>query len=280
MLLGHFSELTEHIDIKVKSSVLGLVPTMGALHEGHLSLIKKAHMECDKVIVSIFVNPTQFNNPDDLTKYPRTLDQDLDAINSVSKDVLVYVPTVEEIYPEGAEAEHFEFGTISKFMEGEYRQGHFDGVGTVLKRLFEVINPDRAYFGEKDFQQLAVVRKLIEITGQNVSIIGCETFRENNGLAKSSRNKLLTLEEKEQAGIIFENLKYIKSNFRDKPLLEILEKVKNNFEDSPLFNLEYCEVADEKDLIPAKKIESDKNYRAFIAAYCNNVRLIDNMSLN
>ncbi len=280
MLLSNFSELTKHIGDKVDSSILGLVPTMGALHEGHLSLIKKALIECDNVVVSIFVNPTQFNNSDDLIKYPRTITSDLEAIHGISKGILVYVPSVEEIYPEGAESEHFDFGTISEFMEGKFRQGHFDGVGTVLKRLFKLINPDKAFFGEKDFQQLAVVRKLIKITGQNVSIIGCETYRENNGLAKSSRNKLLSEEEKEQAGIIFENLYYIKNNFENKPIPLLLEEVKRNFEKSQHFELEYCEVAEEKTLIPTDKIKSKKKYRAFIAAYCNKVRLIDNMSLN
>jgi pantoate--beta-alanine ligase len=280
VLLSNFSELTKHIGDKVDSSILGLVPTMGALHEGHLSLIKKALIECDNVVVSIFVNPTQFNNSDDLIKYPRTITSDLEAIHGISKGILVYVPSVEEIYPEGAESEHFDFGTISEFMEGKFRQGHFDGVGTVLKRLFKLINPDKAFFGEKDFQQLAVVRKLIKITGQNVSIIGCETYRENNGLAKSSRNKLLSEEEKEQAGIIFENLYYIKNNFENKPIPLLLEEVKRNFEKSQHFELEYCEVAEEKTLIPTDKIKSKKKYRAFIAAYCNKVRLIDNMSLN
>jgi pantoate--beta-alanine ligase len=280
VLLNRIAELDKFIDSKNNSSSLGFVPTMGALHQGHLSLMEKALELSDVVVVSIFVNPTQFNNADDLTNYPRTIESDLEAIHSISKDILVYVPDVKEIYPNGIESEHYDFGTVSRFMEGKYRQGHFNGVGTVLQRFFELIKPDKAFFGEKDYQQLAVVKRLVKITGQNVSVIGCQTYRETNGLAKSSRNKLLSPEEKDQAGIIYDNLMYIKRNYKEKSIAELKEKIERNFENLENFKLEYCEVADEENLVPTDKIESEKKYRAFIAAYCNKVRLIDNMPLN
>lgn len=279
MLLKTISDYNEFIQ---KNSIksIGLVPTMGALHEGHLSLIENAQRDCECVVVSIFVNPTQFNNPNDLTNYPRTIPQDLESINKTGEDVLVYVPSVEEIYPEGTKSNHFDFGNLSKYMEGEFRQGHFDGVGTVLQRLFDLIKPNRAYFGEKDYQQLAVVRRLVKLTGQPVEIIGCETYRETNGLAKSSRNKLLTEKEKIKAGIIYEQLLLAKKLFGSKPISEIKKMVKQAFKSLKFFKLEYIEIASVEDLVPAETIEPDKNYRAFIAVYCNEVRLIDNMALN
>lgn len=259
---------------------LGLVPTMGALHQGHLSLIEEALHDCDKVVVSIFVNPTQFNDPNDLSKYPRTLNQDLEAIKKVNPDILVYVPSVDEIYPKGIDSERFDFGCLSQYMEGIYRKGHFDGVGTVLKRLFDLIKPQKAYFGNKDYQQLAVVKQLVKLTGQNLEIIGCETFREPNGLAKSSRNKLLSENEKEQAGIIYESLSLAKSYFKSKSISKIKKIVNSKFKSAENFKLEYFEIAAEDDLIPAQTTKENKKYRAFIAAYCSGVRLIDNKALN
>lgn len=280
MLINSISEFRKHIDNKTDVDVMGLVPTMGALHEGHLSLIKAAKEECDAVVVSIYVNPTQFNNAEDLSKYPRNLEFDLKAIDNVGEDVLVYVPQEIEVYPNGTKSEKFDFGSRGKFMEGRFRKGHFDGVGTVLKRLFDLIKPDKAYFGEKDFQQLSIVKKLVEITGQKVEIIACETYREENGLAKSSRNNLLTEAEKMQAGIIYDNLMYIKTNIKNKSITDLKNEVEKNFSISQNFDLEYVEIADEENLEPTLKIKPKKKYRAFIAAYCSGVRLIDNMSLN
>ncbi len=262
------------------TDTIGLVPTMGALHEGHLFLIQEAQKDCDRVVVSIFVNPTQFNDPKDLSKYPRTLNEDLAAIEKIGDEILVYTPNVEEVYPNGAVSETFDFGSLSKYMEGQFREGHFEGVGSVLKRLFELVKPQKAYFGEKDFQQLAVVKKLVTITGQDVDIVGCETYREANGLAKSSRNKLLSEKEKLQASIIYKCLNLTRKNFGIKPISEIKKIVKATFESSKLFKLEYFEIAADDDLVPTNDIDADKTYRAFIAAYCNGVRLIDNMALN
>lgn len=279
MLLETISHLKEFKKKKTPKSI-GLVPTMGALHQGHLSLIKNAQQDCECVVVSIFVNPTQFNNPTDLVKYPRTLDKDLKAIEKLGKDILVYVPSVEEIYPDGTESKDFDFGSLSTYMEGEFRKGHFDGVGTVLQRLFDLIKPQKAYFGEKDYQQLAVVRKLVSLTGQPVEIIGSETYREHNGLAKSSRNKLLTAEDKQKAGIIYEQLQLVKKNFTLKPIEEIKKRVEKNLESLENFKLEYVEVAAVDNLIPTEQIRPDIKYRAFISVYCNDVRLIDNIALN
>jgi pantoate--beta-alanine ligase len=265
---------------KGQPKMLGLVPTMGALHDGHLSLISKAKSECDITVVSIFVNPTQFNNPKDLSNYPRNLEQDVEAIKQLGRDILIYAPDVDDIYPNGPQTENFDFGIISKYMEGQYRQGHFQGVGTVLKKLFELVKPHRAYFGEKDYQQLAIVKKLVQITNQPVDIIGCETYREPNGLAKSSRNKLLSNDEKSEASIIFKCLNLAKTHFKENSISEIKKKVKSIFNHKENFKLEYFEIADEEDLIPTQDFIETKKYRAFIAAYCNEVRLIDNMPLN
>lgn len=279
MLLENIKDLHQILDNQ-QIKALGLVPTMGALHEGHLSLIENAIKACDKVVVSIFVNPTQFNDPNDLSKYPRTLKKDLEAIKTIDHDILVFVPSVSEIYPKSIKSEKFDFGGLSQHMEGQYRKGHFDGVGTVLKRLFDIVKPQKAYFGNKDYQQLAVVKRLVKLTGQHIEIVGCETFREPNGLAKSSRNKLLSNNEQEQAKIIFESLNLAKSNFRSKSIPEIKKIVNSKFNSSKIFNLEYFEIAVEDDLIPTETITEKNNYRAFIAAYCSGVRLIDNMALN
>jgi pantoate--beta-alanine ligase len=279
VLLETISDLKDFKNKNNPKSV-GLVPTMGALHEGHLSLIRKAQQDCDCVVVSIFVNPTQFNNPKDLIKYPRTIDKDLEAIEQLAKDILVYVPQEKEIYPEGIKSTHFDFGSLSNYMEGEFRQGHFNGVGTVLQRLFELIQPQKAYFGEKDYQQLAVVRKLVSLTGQPVEIIGSETYRENNGLAKSSRNKLLTDEHKQKAGIIYEQLSKFKQHFTSTPVVELKKMVKRTFKTLKDFKLEYIEVAAVDDLVPTEEIKPNKTYRVFISVYCKDVRLIDNIALN
>ncbi len=279
MLLKTISEYNQLVKT-ISPNAIGLVPTMGALHKGHLSLISNAQQDCDCVVVSIFVNPTQFNSASDLHKYPRTIDEDLEMIKKLGENILVYVPTVEEIYPDGIQSTHFDFGELSKFMEGEFRHGHFNGVGTVLKRLFQLLKPQSAYFGEKDYQQLAVVKRLVKLTGQPVEIIGCETYREDNGLAKSSRNTLLTEEEKIKAGIIYDQLQVVKTYLGVTSISEIKKMVKQAFDSSKSFTLEYIEIAAEEDLVPTEKIESDKHYRAFIAAYCNDVRLIDNMALN
>jgi len=230
---------------------IGFVPTMGALHEGHLSLLKKSLTENDITVMSIFVNPTQFNNADDLEKYPRTFEEDLKKMSKISDSIIVYAPSVSDIYEGNTVSESFEYDGLEHQMEGQHRPGHFDGVGTIVKRLFEIIKPTTAYFGEKDFQQLQIVKKLVERYAIPVQIIGCPIFREANGLAMSSRNERLS-----------ENAR------------------KNEFKKHPEFELEYFEIADETTLLSAESKEIEKKYRGFIAVFIEKIRLIDNISLN
>lgn len=281
MLVNQTSKLQTKLKKAVnKQQKVGLVPTMGALHSGHLALIGEAQKICEQVVVSIFVNPTQFNNASDLEKYPRNLEQDLAQIQSNYPNVIVFAPEVSEIYGKNVAAEEFDFGSITTFMEGEYRAGHFNGVGTIIKRLFNLVKPDFAFFGEKDFQQLRVIQKLVEITEQPVKVVGCATQREANGLAKSSRNQRLTEEQKEKAAIIYQALETAKNKFNQSSITEIKTEIKGIFEAYPEFELEYFEIADVKHLVPAETKQKNTPYRAFIAAFVNEVRLIDNIALN
>ena len=259
---------------------IGFVPTMGALHEGHLSLLKKSLAENDITVMSIFVNPTQFNNADDLEKYPRTLEEDVKKMNKISDSIIVYAPSVNDIYEGNTVSESFEYDGLEHQMEGQHRPGHFDGVGTIVKRLFEIIKPSTAYFGEKDFQQLQIVKKLVERYALPVQIIGCPIFREANGLAMSSRNERLSENARNKAALIFEILTQAKHYFSTKSIAEIIEFVQNEFEKNPEFELEYFEIADENTLLSTKEKEPGKKYRGFIAVFIEKIRLIDNISLN
>ena len=256
---------------------IGFAPTMGALHEGHLSLYKAAKKENDEVISSIFVNPTQFNNPDDFQKYPKTLEKDLELLEKAGVDA-VYVPNVEEMYPDGLNSKKYDFDGLENEMEGKYRPGHFDGVGTIVEELFRQVQPHNAYFGEKDYQQLAIIKKMVEKTKLPVKIHGVPTLREEDGLAMSSRNVRLTETQRKEATIIYETLEKVKEWFQVISLKEIKQKVTDIFRNSN-FELEYFVIADEKTLKETDYFYKDKNYRAFIVAYADTVRLIDNMHL-
>ena len=281
MLINQSHRLqTELEKAKQKQYKIGLVPTMGALHSGHLALIGEALQVCDLAVVSIFVNPTQFNNSSDLEKYPRHLEHDVLKIQAAYPDTLVFAPDVNDIYGAHVEAENFDFGSITKFMEGEFRTGHFNGVGTIVKRLFNIVKPDYAFFGEKDFQQLRVIQKLVEITQQPVQIVGCKTQREASGLAKSSRNERLSATQKEEAKIIYEALQMVSTNFKKNSIADLKKQVELLFKAHPNFELEYFEIADVKDLVPCISKKPNTKYRAFIAAFVNQVRLIDNLALN
>lgn len=273
--------LIEHLKhISDSKTTIGFVPTMGALHEGHLSLVENSLKENSLTIVSIFVNPTQFNNPEDLEKYPKNLEIDLEKLKSISESVLIYAPNVEDIYEGKTISTHFDFEGLENQMEGKFRPGHFDGVGTIVKRLFEIVNPSNAYFGEKDFQQLQIIKKLVEKEKLPINIVTCPIFREKNGLAMSSRNERLTPNERESAEIIYKTLLKVKSKFNSEPLLDIKNWVKHVFENQINFKLDYFEIADEATLLSCKeKIDTKKN-RAFIAIFVNNIRLIDTISLN
>ena len=256
---------------------IGFAPTMGALHEGHLSLYKAAKKENDEVISSIFVNPTQFNNPDDFQKYPKTLEKDIELLEKAGVDA-VYVPNVEEMYPDGLNSKKYDFDGLENEMEGKYRPGHFDGVGTIVEELFRQVQPHNAYFGEKDYQQLAIIKKMVEKTKLPVKIHGVPTLREEDGLAMSSRNVRLTETQRKEATIIYETLTKVKEWFKVLSVEEIKLRVLEIFRNSN-FELEYFVIADEKTLKETDFFYKDKNYRAFIVAYADTVRLIDNMHL-
>jgi pantoate--beta-alanine ligase len=259
---------------------IGFVPTMGALHEGHLSLLKNSLSENDITVMSIFVNPTQFNNAEDLDKYPRTLERDVQIMLALSNSIIVYAPEVEDIYEGNTVSENFEYDGLENQMEGKHRPGHFDGVGTIVKRLFEIVQPNKAYFGEKDFQQLQIVKKLVSKYNIPVEVIGCPIHRELNGLAMSSRNERLSDIAKEKAAIIYQILCDAKKLFQTNSAEETILFVENEFKKHPEFQLEYFEIADEATLLPVSQKVSDKKYRGFIAIFIENVRLIDNISLN
>ena len=266
--------------IKTVHSTIGFVPTMGALHQGHLALMQKSQLENENTVVSIFVNPTQFNNPEDLAKYPRTLDEDVKKLTALNPNIILYAPSVEDIYDGKPLSQSFDFDGLENQMEGKFRPGHFNGVGTIVKRLFEIIEPTNAYFGEKDFQQLQIVKKMVAKNHLKVNVIGCPIYRESNNLAMSSRNERLSTEERNEAAIIYQTLTAVKEKFATNSTTSISEWVQKSFNKNKRFTLEYFVIADEATLLPCTRKNKNKKYRAFIAVLVNNIRLIDTISLN
>ncbi|WP_430411412.1 pantoate--beta-alanine ligase [Kordia sp.] len=266
--------------LKSEGKKIGFVPTMGALHEGHLSLVSNAMTDNDVVFVSIFVNPTQFDNSSDLQKYPRTLNADVELLKTLGNNVFVYAPSVEDIYNSDVNSEKFSFDGLEFEMEGKFRTGHFDGVGTIVKRFFEIVTPDNAYFGEKDFQQLMIVKKLASKYKLPVNVIGCEIFREASGLAMSSRNQRLSNKAKTESAFIYKTLLEAKEKFGTKSASKVKEWVHKQFEKHPLLTLEYVEIANIKNLKTVQRKSKNETYRIFIAAFIENIRLIDNIALN
>jgi pantoate--beta-alanine ligase len=262
--------------LKEAKKSVGFVPTMGALHEGHLALVKRALSESDTVVVSIFVNPTQFNNMQDLDKYPRMLQADVDLLQTIG-EVIVFAPTVEEVYPENDTYTPLDLEGIDNVMEGEFRPGHFQGVVHVVRNLFQIVQPDQAYFGLKDFQQVAVIRLLTKKYNFPIQIIACPTLRETNGLAMSSRNLRLTEKEREDALIIIQTLKYIQSLKATKTPKEAKELAMEYFSNGKL-RLEYLEIVNGANL---KSLDNEWNEYTVVclAAFCGAVRLIDNLEL-
>ena len=257
---------------------VGFVPTMGALHEGHLHLVAKALKNSDLVICSIFVNPTQFNNKSDLEKYPRKTVEDLSKLEDAGCD-LVFVPSEEEIYPAGTEEYQIDLGLLDEVMEGKYRPGHFKGVAMVVERFFNIIQPDQAYFGKKDFQQVAVIQKMVEQRDLKVQIVPVEIVRSENGLALSSRNERLTEQQKEDALIIYQTLKLGEKIANENPNMnpgELQQLLVKHFNQEGRLKLEYLEIVNNSTLLPAEEL---KNSSCCIAAYCGEVRLIDNMQM-
>ncbi|KUY17017.1 pantoate--beta-alanine ligase [Elizabethkingia miricola] len=278
-ILRNRQSLSDYIAaVKKEGKKIGFAPTMGALHDGHMSLYKEARKDNDIVISSVFVNPTQFNNPDDLKKYPRTEENDIAMLEKAGVDA-VYIPTIEDIYPEKAESKHYDFGGIENEMEGKFRPGHFDGVGTVVSELFRQVQPDNAYFGEKDYQQLAIIKKLVEIEKFPINIHGVSIYRAENGLALSSRNARLSEDERNGATLIYKTLVTVNEWFRVISIPEIKKRVEEIFEQSD-YELEYFLIADEETLKETDFFYKDKSYRAFIVVFVGEVRLIDNMHLD
>lgn len=280
LIFNNKADLGRHLSsLKNTETTIGFVPTMGALHKGHLSLLEQSLKNNTITVISIFVNPTQFNNAEDLEKYPRTLDADVEKIAAVSRDIIVFAPTVHNMYDGNTQSASFSFEGLEDQMEGAHRPGHFDGVGTIVKKLFEIVQPTNAYFGEKDFQQLQIVRKMVQQEKLPVNVIGCPIFREASGLAMSSRNERLSAEDREKAALIYKTLKEARDVFREQGIAEAKEYVGRVFAQYPEFTPEYFEIADEETLLPATE-KQNRPYRAFIAVYISNIRLIDNISLN
>lgn len=264
-------------EARKENKQVGLVPTMGALHEGHLSLVNKACEECDFVVVSIFVNPTQFNNPEDLRTYPRTLEADKSLLESQTRADVIFAPTVEEVYPE-PDTRIFEFGPLAEVMEGKYRPGHFNGVGQIVSKLFMFVEPDKAYFGEKDFQQLAIIRKMTKDLKMNIDIVPCPIVREADGLAKSSRNTLLTKESREVAPQIYAALKGSKQLTTDRTPKEVAQWVVGQLNSTEGLEVEYYEIVDGNTLQPINTWQETDYAVGCITVYAGKVRLIDNIT--
>jgi len=280
-VISSVTELHNYLG-KMHLAPVGFVPTMGALHEGHMSLVESAVTQCPVVVVSIFVNPTQFNDKNDLKNYPRTPDSDLELLQKIlRKTDLVFTPTVKEIYPE-EDKRKFHFGNLDNVMEALHRPGHFNGVAQVVSRLFEIVEPDIAIFGMKDLQQLAVIRALVKQTGNKVRIIGSPIKREKDGLAMSSRNRLLSPEIRKSAPVIYKTISAVNSMIKTDDIPEIKSFVNNSINNIPGFNVKYFEIVDDTELISIiKKEEMVKNTRYFgcIAVKAGNIRLIDNIEI-
>ncbi len=257
-----------------------MVPTMGALHMGHIALVKKAISENDITVVSIFVNPTQFNNSEDLNKYPNSLKKDAKLLRVISDEIILFAPSVSEIYPDTITSKSYNFDGLDMVMEGRLRKGHFDGVGTIVELLLTLVRPTRAYFGEKDFQQLQIVKKLVEIKKIPVEIIGCPIVREPSGLAMSSRNERLSTSQRKKAAHIYKILLGAKEIFDKNSPQYVIDWVQQKFESHHELELEYIEIRDIYSLQPVIEKQKNKKYRAFIAIYIEDIRLIDNIALN
>jgi pantoate--beta-alanine ligase len=270
------TDLASHLEALRKDTLsIGLVPTMGALHEGHVSLVRRSTEENDFTVVSIFVNPTQFNDPSDLEKYPRTLDDDLNMLQDLHTDV-VFVPSVKEMYPQ-EDQRVFDLSPLDRVMEGKHREGHFNGVAQIVSKLFEAVGPNRAYFGQKDFQQLVIVRRLARMLDLDLEIVSCPIIRETDGLALSSRNIRLTKEERKMAPFIYATLLLAREKSGSLSPGELKAWVMAQFDSQDLLHLEYFEIVDDLSLSPITSWEEAGNKVACLAARLGEVRLIDNL---
>ncbi len=282
-MMKQFTSIAETVDYlnteREKGLMIGFVPTMGALHDGHLSLIKRSKMENDLTVCSIFVNPAQFNSREDLNKYPRTLVYDAKLLTEIGCDVL-FAPEASAMYPEGeTPGIDVDFGMLDKVMEGKFRPGHFKGVAIVVKKLFDIVNPARAYFGKKDYQQLAIIRHMVKTLHLMPEIVACETVREADGLAMSSRNMRLTISERNLAPKIYEVLSKLKAKTGKLSVGELKEWAVKKIQEYPELRVEYFEIGDKDTLLPLKNLNRKEQAMAFTAVFLGDVRLIDNIEL-
>jgi len=279
-MMYYFKTSKEILDFLNKTNKsIGLVPTMGALHAGHESLIKKALIENEIVIVSIFVNPTQFDNKDDLINYPRNLESDVKKIKKLDSKIIIYSPLIKDLYVDNIIVKDFNFGFIGNELEGHFRKNHFNSVATIVEKLFNLFKPNRAYFGEKDYQQILIIRNLILKSNLNVELTSCPTVRDHDGLALSSRNNLLSKKERKIAPVLYKTLLNVKNKIKNEQIESVILKIKNEFKLIPSLKLEYLEIREALSLKPVKKINKEKKYRAFISARIGKIRLIDNIEL-
>lgn len=270
------NELISLIDrFKKEGKSIGFVPTMGALHEGHLSLVKESKKNSDITVVSIFVNPTQFNDPEDLKRYPRTLDKDVELLEKTGCDI-AFAPSVEEIYPE-PDTRKFDFGYLESVMEGAKRPGHFNGVGQVVSRLFDIVRPDKAFFGMKDFQQVAIIKQMVKQLNSPVRIIPCPIVREENGLARSSRNTLLDEEHRKNAPHIYATLKKAREMASSMGVSELKKWMTDEINRNPYLKTEYVEIVDDTTLKITEDWKEPGTKVACVAVYAGKIRLIDNI---
>lgn len=263
---------------RLKGDTIGFVPTMGALHRGHIALVTESIANHAITVASIFVNPTQFNNPEDLAKYPRTIERDMELLDEAGCTVLFH-PEAAQMYPHGFATEHHEWGNITNSLEGAFRPGHFDGVITIVKKLFETVEPDAAYFGQKDFQQCAVIAEMIKQFNMRVEMHVCATLREPDGLAMSSRNVRLSAAERKDALLIFEALTYMKQQQGILEVNGLIAAAEKILLKSTVMKPEYLAIVERDSLNPPDKLLPNREYVALIATWCGNVRLIDNMLL-
>jgi pantoate--beta-alanine ligase len=277
-LVESIDALHERLKSFGSSVSIGLVPTMGALHEGHLSLVNRAVTETEIVVVSVFVNPTQFNDPKDLERYPRNLTADLNLLAQTGCHI-VFAPSVTEIYPE-PDNRKFNFGLLETVMEGKHRPGHFNGVAQVVSKLFEIVNPNKAYFGLKDFQQLAIIKNMVSQLKLQIQIVPCPIVREKSGLAMSSRNELLSVEERENAAQISETLFKAKELAAEISVNELKNWIAETINKNPYLSVEYVEIVDDIQLQPVKYWNEKVVKVCCVAVFCGKVRLIDNIVFN
>lgn len=277
-IIKNISDLKKALlPFREKGASIGFVPTMGALHKGHLSLIQECISTDDISVASIYVNPTQFNDREDLQRYPRDLGRDCETLRKEHCD-FVFAPSDAEMYPQ-PDNRIFNFGAMGTIMEGIHRPGHFNGVAQIVTRLFDIVEPGRAYFGQKDFQQLAIIRKLVSDMNYTIHIVACPIIRESDGLAMSSRNRLLSEKERKSAPLIYHTLKQVRKQFEDKSVIELEEFVIQNINNSDDLKLEYFQIVDNKTLQPVTTIRPDIPVTACIAVYAGKIRLIDNIEL-